>query len=55
MTEQFQKALRDPDLISGCISGFLAAVIMSYVANVTTPGVIHVLLALVAPGESHMT
>ena len=48
MSEEFQKAARDGDLISACISALGAAVLLSYVVNVAKPGVIHVLIAIVA-------
>jgi hypothetical protein len=48
MSEEFQKAVRDADLLNACVSGLGAAILMSYVAHVAKPGIIHVLLALVA-------
>ncbi len=48
MGDQFQKVMRDPDVISACVSGLIAALVMSYVVNVSPPGVIHLVLAAVA-------
>jgi hypothetical protein len=48
MSDQFQKALQDRDLISSCLCGLGAALIMSYVTNVSKPGIAHVMLALIA-------
>jgi peptidoglycan/LPS O-acetylase OafA/YrhL len=50
MTNAMQKALQDRDLISACVCGLLAALVMSYVANVSKPGAVHVLLALIGLG-----
>ena len=50
MSEQFQKAVRDADLISAGVSGVLASVLLSYAAHATRPGIIHALVALVAVG-----
>ena len=48
MGDQLQQALRDPDLIRGCVCGLVAAVVMSYVAHITGPGLFHALLGLLA-------
>jgi hypothetical protein len=52
MSEQSQQAMRDRDLISGLISGALAAIVMSYVANVAQPGILHAVLALASVGAT---
>ena len=48
MSEQFNKAVRDGDLIRAFISGVAAAIVMSYVASVVKPSIIHLVLALMA-------
>jgi hypothetical protein len=50
MTDALQKALQDRDLISAGVCGLVAALVMSYVANVSKPGVAHVLLAVIGLG-----
>ena len=40
MSEHFQKAVKDADLISAWISGLLATIILSDVAHVGKPGII---------------
>ena len=47
MSEQLQKAVRDADLISGGISGLIAAVLLSYVASSSKPGILHLIFAFV--------
>ncbi len=46
MTDQSAAVLRNPDLVRGCISAVVAAVLMSYAAAVTRPSVIHAIAAL---------
>jgi hypothetical protein len=48
MSAQSHNASRVSDLISGCVSGFGAMVIMGYLANVTKPGIVDTLLALIS-------
>jgi hypothetical protein len=50
MGEQSQYTARVSDLVSACISGLGAMAIMSYVAKVTTPGIIDAVLALISVG-----
>jgi hypothetical protein len=50
MSAQSHNSARIWDLISGCISGFGAMVIMGYLANVTNPGIIDALVALISVG-----
>jgi peptidoglycan/LPS O-acetylase OafA/YrhL len=46
MNDQLQKISGDRDLTRGFICGIAAAVIMSYVASVKSPHLLHVWLAL---------
>jgi hypothetical protein len=48
MSEQSQKALRDSDLVSAVVSGAVAALCMSYAANAARPGLLQLVVALVA-------
>ena len=50
MSEQTQNAARVSDLISGCISGLGAVVIMGYLAKVTNPGIVDAFVALISVG-----
>ena len=47
MGDQLRKLMRDPDVISACVSGLLAALVMSYVVSVSPPSAIHILLAAI--------
>ena len=48
MSEQFKTAVKDGDLIRAFITGVAAAIIMSYVASVAKPGIIHLVLGLMS-------
>lgn len=48
MSAQSHNVSRVSDLASGCVSGFGAMVIMGYLANVTKPGIVDTLLALIS-------
>jgi hypothetical protein len=50
MGQQSRNVMRSSDLISGCISGLGAMVIMGYLAKVTKPGIIDALVALTSIG-----
>jgi len=52
MSEEFQKPVRDRHLVSALISAALAAILMSYVANVAKPGILHAVLALATIGAT---
>jgi peptidoglycan/LPS O-acetylase OafA/YrhL len=46
MTDQLQRAFKDPDIIRGVVCGLAAALILSYVASVSKPVTTHAVLAL---------
>jgi hypothetical protein len=46
-----QKAMTDHKTLAGAyVSGAVAAIIMRYVASVSSPGIVHLILALIAVG-----
>jgi hypothetical protein len=51
MIAQSQQAVRVSKLISGCISGLGSMVILGYLAKVTNPGIIEVMVALIFFGS----
>ena len=51
MIAQSQKAVQVSKLISGCISGLGSMVILGYLAKVTNPGIIDVIIALIFAGS----
>jgi drug/metabolite transporter (DMT)-like permease len=55
MSEQSRKTAHLSDLISGCISGLGAMVIMGHLAKVTKPGIIDALIALMSVGAVIVT
>lgn len=52
MREQSQNAAKVRDLISGCISGLGAMLIMSYVATVSKPGIMDAFVSLISVGAA---